>query len=112
MDKNLNITILMDFYGQLLTKKQIDALNYYYNEDLSLSEIGEILGISRQGAHDFIKRGEKQLLEYENELNLASRFRNAKDKIKSIKLLAQSISDSEDIKNKIIILSDDILNDF
>lgn len=112
MDKNLQITILMDFYGQLLTKKQLDALDYYYNEDLSLSEIGEILGISRQGAHDFIKRGEKQLNEYEDALNLVKRFNDAKEKVQSIKSFAEGISDADEIKKRIIDLSDDILKDF
>ena len=47
MEKNLNICMLMDFYGQLLTDKQRMALDYYYNDDLSLGEIADQLGISR-----------------------------------------------------------------
>ena len=74
MGKNLNMSILMDFYGQLLTPKQLEALEFYYNDDLSLAEIADEMGISRQGVRDFIKRGEKQLEELEEKLGLAGRF--------------------------------------
>lgn len=74
MGKDLAISMLLDFYKQLLTDKQTDALDLYYNQDLSLSEIAEHLGITRQGVRDNIKRGEKQLMEYENELGLAGKF--------------------------------------
>ncbi|MEE0945058.1 MAG: YlxM family DNA-binding protein [Clostridia bacterium] len=74
MSKNLTMTVLLDFYGELLTDKQRQALVSYYDEDCSLSEIAENMSISRQGARDFIKRGEAQLLEFEEKLGLASRF--------------------------------------
>ncbi len=74
MAKDLTITMLMDFYGQLLTDKQLTALDMYYNEDLSLGEIAEEYEISRQGVRDNIKRGERQLCEYEEKLGLAKRF--------------------------------------
>ncbi len=74
MSKNLTITVLLDFYGELLTAKQADALRLYYDEDCSLSEIADDMGISRQGARDFIKRGEQQLFEFEEKLGLARRF--------------------------------------
>ena len=74
MNKDLNVSILMDFYGQLLTEKQLTALDMYYNSDLSLSEIADETGISRQGVRDTIKRGEKQLLEFEEKLGLAEKF--------------------------------------
>lgn len=74
MDKDLSIGMLLDFYGALLTEKQAECLDLYYNQDLSLSEIAQDLDITRQGVHDNIKRGEKQLLEYENALKLAEKF--------------------------------------
>lgn len=74
MSKNLTMTVLLDFYGELLTEKQRQALVSYYDEDCSLSEIAENMSISRQGARDFIKRGEAQLSEFEEKLGLASRF--------------------------------------
>ena len=70
MNKNLNISILMDFYGEFLTDKQAEALDYYYNQDYSLYEIAGHMNVSRQGVRDFIKRGEKQLEEFEDKLHL------------------------------------------
>lgn len=74
MDKDFNVSILMDFYGSLLTEKQAEVLDYYYNQDYSLQEIAEYMNISRQGVRDFIKRGEKQLADLENKLRLAEKF--------------------------------------
>ena len=65
MAKDLNVTILLDVYGQLLTEKQRNAIDMYYNEDLSLSEIADVIDISRQGVRESIKQGEKQLKNYE-----------------------------------------------
>jgi Uncharacterized protein conserved in bacteria len=75
MEKNLEISGLLDFYGELLTQKQREAIEFYYNQDLSLAEIAEHSGITRQGVRDNIKRAEAQLLEYEAALGLAARFR-------------------------------------
>lgn len=72
--KNLDVTLLLDFYGDMLTVKQKDFLGYYYNDDLSLSEIAENEGITRQGVRDSIKRAEAQLFEMEARLGLAKRF--------------------------------------
>lgn len=71
MGKNLEISVLLDLYGKLLTEKQYDMLDYYYNDDLSLAEIAEQYNISRQGVHDSIKRGEELLVNYENVLKLS-----------------------------------------
>ena len=75
MAKNLEISLLLDFYGDMLTEKQRDMVDYYYNDDLSLSEIAENEGITRQGVRDSIKRAEAQMLEMEERLGLARRFR-------------------------------------
>jgi predicted DNA-binding protein YlxM (UPF0122 family) len=74
MAKNLSVSVLMDFYGGLLTDKQKEALELYYNQDFSLAEIAENMDISRQGVRDFIKRGEKQLTDFEEGLGLLKRF--------------------------------------
>ncbi len=74
MSKNLTISVLYDFYGELLTEKQQEVIELYYNEDLSLAEIAMHSGITRQGVRDSIKRGESQLLELESKLGLAKRF--------------------------------------
>ncbi|MBP3361809.1 MAG: YlxM family DNA-binding protein [Clostridia bacterium] len=92
MSKNLNVSILMDFYGQLLTPKQLEALDFYYNEDLSLGEIADEMKISRQGVRDFIKRGEKQLDELEEKLGLAGRFSDIKSKIEEINSVADALA--------------------
>lgn len=84
MSKNLNISYLMDFYGQLLTEKQLEALELYYNADLSLAEIAAELDISRQGVRDFIKRGEKQLAAFEEKLGLAERFSDISLRLENI----------------------------
>lgn len=70
MEKNLELSLLCDIYGALLSQKQREALDLYYNEDLSLSEIATQVGISRQGVRDQIKHGEKLLLEFEENLGL------------------------------------------
>lgn len=70
----LERSMLLDFYGELLTEKQRDCFDMHYNEDLSLSEIAEQLGISRQGVWDNIRRAESALKEIEEKTGLIRRF--------------------------------------
>ena len=84
MANNVEITILYDIYGEMLTEKQRDFLNYYYNDDLSLSEIAENEGITRQGVRDAIKRAESQMLEMEERLGMAARFNEMTEGLKEI----------------------------
>ena len=72
--KTLQKTMLFDFYGDLLTDKQREYYDLYYNEDLSLSEIAENVGITRQGVYDIITRAEATLLETERKTGLINRF--------------------------------------
>ena len=72
MAKNLEISILLDYYGQMLTEKQLEVAQLYYNEDLSLAEIAQLANITRQGVRDSIKRAEHALREME-ENGLVSR---------------------------------------
>ena len=65
----------MDFYSELLTEKQRDTMDLYYNNDYSLAEIAQDLDISRQGVRDFIKRGEKQLEEFEEKLGMVNKYK-------------------------------------
>lgn len=84
IEKILEIGNLFDFYGKLLSEKQYVAIELYYIQDLSLSEIGENLGISRQGAHDNLKRAEAKLYYYEETLGLVEKFEQNKIKIREI----------------------------
>lgn len=91
--KNLEISVLLDFYGEMLTEKQRDVVELYYNEDLSLSEIAAHSQITRQGVRDSIKRAEGILLDLEERLGLAKRFRRIQEGLDLI------ISDARDIRN-------------
>ena len=91
MAKNLEISFLLDFYGDMLTEKQREVMELYYNQDLSLAEIAENDGITRQGVRDSIKRAETQLLDMEDRLGLASRFRSMQESFEAIRQAAQDI---------------------
>lgn len=91
MGKNLEISLLLDFYGDMLTEKQRSMVEYYYNDDLSLAEIAENEGITRQGVRDSIKRAEAQMLEMEERLGLSRRFRQIGTNAEEIFRLAQEI---------------------
>ena len=73
MKQNISLSMLLECYGSLLTKKQREALDMYYNMDFSLSEIAENTGVTRQCARDFIKKGEAHLLEFEEKTGLYKR---------------------------------------
>ena len=82
--KNMNLSFLLDFYGDVLDEKPRMLLDLYYNEDLSLAEIAESEGMTRQGVRHVVKKAEQQLLFLENKLGLANHFvkiRNVSDGI-------------------------------
>lgn len=89
VSKNLEISVLCDIYSALLPEKQRVALDYYYNEDLSLSEIAEHAGISRQGVRDQIKHAEAQLIEYENALHLYEKMKKTGEILDELTQLLQ-----------------------
>ena len=91
--KDLEYSILLDHYGPVLTQRQRDILTEYYDEDLSLSEIAENFGITRQGVRDAIKRAEQQLLEMEERLGLARRFQEIQKALTLICDCALAIQD-------------------
>ncbi|MBR2151741.1 MAG: hypothetical protein IJ944_00450 [Clostridia bacterium] len=73
MAKNMSFVLLFDLYGKLLSPRQYEAFDLYYNEDLSLGELAEILGVTRQGVLDNIRTAEKKLLDYEEKLGFAKK---------------------------------------
>ena len=77
-------SLLYDFYGELLSERQKEVLTLRYEDDLSLAEIAEELGISRQGVHDALKNGEKALQKYEEKLGLVKRLEDSTEAIKKI----------------------------
>ncbi len=84
MEKNVEISLLLSFYKNMLTERQSDTVELYYNEDLSLAEVGAELGISRQGVRDNLKRAEGILYDVESKLGLAKRFLEIKSKLGEI----------------------------
>lgn len=122
MDKKLTVSLLLDFYGQVLSEKQFHIMDYYYNDDLSLREISEILGITRQGVHDTIKRSEAFLEELEQSLGLYAKWQRLQQQLESIEGAVKEINcennrlcKNETIKSNCLVIEqaiDDMKNNF
>lgn len=102
MDKITEVSLLLDFYGNLLTSRQYEILELHYNNDYSLAEIAEELNISRQGVFDNAKRGKLLLNSYEQKLGLVKKFIEQKNKAKEIyeytkKINIKNLSDKDKI---------------
>lgn len=82
--KDLSFSALLDTYGPVLSEKKRQILEFYYNDDYSLSEISELTGISRQGVRDYVKKGEDELRELESNLKILEKERKNRDAIVSI----------------------------
>lgn len=93
-EKNLEMSQLLDFYGETLSERKLSVMSLYYNEDLSLSEVAEEVGISRQGVRELIKKSEKELTELENKLGLVERFNRLRSLADAAeeKLLRENVS--------------------
>ena len=77
----ISVSLLLDFYGELLTERQRELLELYYGEDLSLSEISDMTGITRQGVRAGIRKAEAVLQRTEEKLRLLERFGHAKETV-------------------------------
>ena len=97
MEKKVQIGMLCDIYGKLLTKRQYNILNDYANGDLSLTEIAENNNITRQAVNDIVKKGESKLLEYEQKLGIMKRTINQEQTIQNVlSQISKITSDSSD----------------
>ena len=85
MDETLLRTLLFDFYGELLTDKQRECYDLHYNSDLSLQEIAEQVGTSRQAVWDLIRRGEQSLREIEGKTGLVARALRRREKLAELR---------------------------
>lgn len=111
MDDRTKVLILFDIYGELLTEKQKTIMDYYYNDDLSLSEIGENAKISRQAIYDTVNKCKKILYKYEKKLHLLKRSKHIKEKKMEIEELLNNIrfdDDDNEIVQSIISKLNDI----
>ncbi|MCR5200193.1 MAG: hypothetical protein K6C38_03645 [Saccharofermentans sp.] len=105
--KSFEDSLLLDFYGNLLTDKMRITLDMYLNDDLSLAEIAEEEEISRQGVHDKVKRGLSQLKGYEQKLGLVRRFLEQKESVNEAIALIDN-KNYEDARKVLAKLSDEI----
>ncbi|HJA63010.1 MAG TPA: DNA-binding protein [Candidatus Intestinimonas stercoravium] len=115
------MAMLYDFYGDLLTDRQKEFYDLYYNEDLSLAEIAENYGITRQGVRDVIVRAEAYLTEIEDKTGLIRRFHTMQDQLKEVAACAvqiRAINDArlndrelEDLAQRIQSLTDILIQE-
>ena len=90
-NQTYRMTMLYDFYGEVLTPRQKEFFDLYYNEDLSLAEIADNFGITRQGVRDSIKRGESIILELESKIGFAGRYQAVRQGLSRLEALARDI---------------------
>lgn len=104
MEKKVEISMLWQIYGKMLTEKQNEYIDYYYNKDLSLSEIAENNEITRQAVRDIIKKGERKLFEFEEKLLFMKKTINQEKQIQHILFNLNKIQkDSPDKKVESIL---------
>ena len=109
-EKNLHITFLLDFYGNVLADRTRDLLEMYYFDDMSLSEIADAVGITRQGVRGGIKKGEEELLFFEEKLGLAARLRQVEAHADSLCRLVGEYDLPKDLKEAILSLAQTVKN--
>ncbi|MBR4933474.1 MAG: DNA-binding protein [Clostridia bacterium] len=95
-EKNLLIPCLLDIYGGLLSERKRELLDYYYDEDYSLSEISELTGISRQGIRDSIKKSSAELIDLEDKLRLYEKKNSITRLLEESRETVEKLSDGAD----------------
>lgn len=115
--KNLDVVLLADFYGEMLTDNQRKFIEYYYSDDLSLSEIAQNEGITRQGVRDAVKRAETQLYDMEKKLGFAERTRKitealdvVMENIEEINKYNMNISLSREVNDAVVNIKSAIIS--
>lgn len=113
MEKIVEQNLLFDFYGELLTEHQQNVYQDAVFNDMSLSEVADNYGISRQGVHDLLKRCDKTMQEYEDKLHLISRFATVKEKLSKIQEITDTLEDGhlQEGKKQIRHLAAEILEE-
>lgn len=112
MEKILEQGLLFDFYGELLTEHQKKIYGEAVDNDMSLGEIADEYGITRQGVHDLLKRSNHILEEYEEKLQLVRKFTEIREKVSQIhQLTNQQDLDREELARQLRQLSDEILEE-
>lgn len=107
MEKNLKTALLLDEYGGLLPERQLSCLRCYYEEDLSLSEIAENEGITRQGVRDNIKRGEAFLMQCEEKIGLVERLSLIRTHLDNVSEAIDNIdTDTDKIKKELALIEE------
>ena len=107
----LEMTLLLYYYGELLTEKQKTCFDLYYNQDLSLGEIAEEAGISRQGVHDSLARAEAALLELEQKLGCVARAKRQQQALQTICRAAgalEAIPQARELAHTILTAAEDM----
>ena len=98
MDKSIHISMLLEIYEKLLTEKQRDIIDLYYNDNLSLSEIAEELGITRQGVHKNLIDAENKLFDYEEKLQILKQKWERQELIEEIMKMTNNQAIKEKLK--------------
>ncbi len=107
-EKNLEMSFLLDFYGDVLSERRRAVMTMYYNEDLSLSEIADEIGISRQGVRDLIKKSEDELSMLEEKLGLAKKFGRVKDCADQLMAILERENIDGELRRDIVALTEEI----
>lgn len=94
IEKTIEVGFLFDFYGKLLSKRQYTVIELFYIYDLSLTEIGEEMDITRQGVYDTLKRSEQKLYKYEEKLGLIKKFKDKENNLQDILNITKDIENT------------------
>lgn len=106
-EKNMKFPLLLDTYGVLLTERKREILDYYYNDDYSLSEISELTGISRQGVRDSIKKSEEEIYGYEAKLKIVEKHEEVSelcDRLRTSVLRLAATRPAEEVKEMLAVI--------